>query len=310
MRLHILLSLALVSGLSGSGGSARVDDAVLHVVVTTDHGQPVHGLPKEDFYVAVDGVERQVLSASERLHTDCSVVVFVDDVHIMPLAQDGVRWLIHQFVERLDPHASVALVPGVAKVDVEFASDRKSVLSVADAQTFKPPRRTGPGAATLDDAKSLDTLQSIAEQLSTRGAGRKIIIWLLHPLHTSASTTVTALSRRLTSLDVTLYAVNPAMVKAYADTLWLEPNLPSTADIVGPQGVSPGIAAVTHLTLMSGGFAVLGGNPVHGGLTRLMTEIDNYYDVTVAALPRDKKPHSVTVGVKREGLVVRARHVL
>ena len=308
MRLRVLFVLALAGGATGLQNPAGVNE-VLHVAVTTGHGQPVRELSKEDFYVAVDGAEQQVLSASERVHAESSVVIFVDDVHLIPPVQQATSWLIRQCIEHLDPHASIALVPRVErKIDVEFAADRKSLLAAADALTLRFPPR---GAqAAMDDVKSLDALRRIAEQLSTRGAGRKTIVWLLHPLHTSASATIPALSRQLSSLDVTLYALNPAMVKAFADTLWLEPNLASTAEIVGPQGLSDGIHAVVHLALVTGGFAVMGGDALHGGLTRLMTELDNYYDVTLAARPRDDKPHTVTVGVKREDLVVRARHAL
>ena len=306
---RVLLASAMLAILPVPPQPQPADTRLFHVVVSDDHGQDVHGIPAEDFFVAVDGVEQTIVSAVERTDAATFVVIFVDDAHLVEPENANVTWLVRQFTSRLLTGARIALVQGdSSNPHVQFAENRE--LTNAAADTIKlPPLFAHRGTPGLDDLKSLDTLDRIAGQFPNDAPGRSAIVWLTQPLHKGLLDTADRTARALSTRDVTLYAVNPALVTALRDELLAEPNRPATLDLAEFKPSSPGAMTVRNAAVLTGGFAVQGGN-ITGGLTRVLRDLNTWYDVTIAGSGKNQKPHSVTVGVKREGLVVRSRHDL
>jgi VWFA-related protein len=321
-RVWLVLSCAVALRPGQPAAAPQAPDGVpvsISVVVTTNQAQPVRGLTPDDFVVQVDGRPQPILSVTEDSGAR-SIAFVVDDNFIPPLLMDRVREFVREIVGKLGPPVQFALLTNSKHVTVNLTGDRLALLDAVNKITAEK-RRLPAGVATTSELTStrdvqnhfrnsviLGTLGRAGHQLA-RAPGRRAIVWMSVGLPAGASTSVEKTATTLNAAGVTVYAVSVAALAALAERGYIEPNTAATLDIEEPQIPNPAFVPLRFLSLQTGGFVLLGGNPTHGGVVRLLTEMDNYYDVTFRGQIRNRRKNpTVLVAVKGEGLVVHAPH--
>jgi hypothetical protein len=197
----------------------------------------------------------------------------------------------------------------------EFTSNKRLLLAAVDKfmgqerpeRTLPQPMSPGPGPSeplfTLsntnedvhDGNQAISTLANVAAWLGGQ-TGRRSTVILVSDGFVTGSSSVARARENLTLDTLTSGRIGRANVNIYA------------IDMGGPGAVQSPLSTLTTIAETNGGFVVMDNNDIGRGFDRLVAENSTYYLLGYyASHPRDGKPHSIAVRVKRPGVSVRSR---
>jgi VWFA-related protein len=310
-----------VHRLPGWPSSARIlaaeDEPVVRVtaVVTDRRGQPLAGLKPGDFELLVDG-KPQALDSVELTTTVASPRAFaflLDEFHIAAGDSVAVRDSLLRFIDdHLRPtDVTYVIKPLDALTNIRPLADRdalRSAISSFEGRKGDYAPRTvfernymaqAPNAVAWARGQIVTSaLRAIGMTLSQTDDARPAIVLVsdgFERMRTGRDVPA--------NLQTAVRVVNRANAAVYA----FAPAVPGVAPDGTPEP-DPGLTALRSLTTQTGGELVVGAAALEGGLARMMRDIDRHYVLTYrAAHGSDGRFHALQVGVKREGVQVRAR---
>jgi Ca-activated chloride channel homolog len=295
---------------------AEGSESVIRVtaVVTDRRGQPLGGLRPADFELFVDGkpqpIESVELNAASAVPR--AFALMLDEYHTPAGDSATVRESLLRFVsQHLRPDDLAFVVkPLDTLTNIKPTMDRETLRQAIS--TFEG-RKGDYAPRTLFERNYL--AQAPAAVASARGqivtsALRAIGLALAHTANVRPAIVLVSdgFERMQTGRDVpanlqtAVRIANRADAPVYAFTASVEPPL----DAAGQS--DPAIAALRTLAAQTGGDVVIGTNAFETGLVRMVRDFEKHYLLTYrAAHGSDGKFHALVVGVKREGVQVRAR---
>jgi VWFA-related protein len=319
-------ALALIAGadataparpwVADSALRAADDAAVIRVtaVVTDRRGQPLAGLKPADFELLVDG-KPQTLDTAELTTvtpTPRAFAFLLDEFHTAAGDSAAVRDGLLRFVDHLrptdvayvvkplDPLTLIKPVPDREALRLAISSFEGRKGDYAPRSTFERNYMAQAPAAVAWARGQIVTsaLRAIGQALSQASNVRPAIVLVSD-----------GFERMRTGRDVPANLQTAVRVanRADAPVYAFAPAPPPPAADGTPQP-DPGITALRSLATQTGGDLVVGVGAIDSGLASMVRDLDKYYVLTYRA-PHgsDGRFHALQVGVKREGVQVRAR---
>ena len=304
-------------GAARSAATANTDEIVRVTAVVTDRrGQPLAGLRPGDFELLVDG-RPQTLDTAELVRPAAATArlfaFLLDEFHTAAADSAVIRETLLRFVDRQLRTDDLALVvkPLDPLTAISPTTDRESIRrSLASFEGRKgdyTPRTSferdymaqAPSAVASARAQIVTSaLRAIGMALSEKLDNRPAIVLVSDGFARFRS------SREVPAgLETAIRLANRADVPVYAFAPAL--SRPSPGE---PHPDDSAFAALAALTTNTGGELTIGAESIEAGLARMTRDLDAHYVLTYrAAHGNDGRFHSLQVGVKREGALVRAR---
>jgi VWFA-related protein len=291
--------LATALSLTAAHGIRAAEALRIDVVALDARGVPVLDLRPAEFEVWINGfqipIEAVTFVAPAVANTSRTIVVLLDDLSVnqamIPRIRDAARRLVQQTSD-----ADRIVVVSLDGAAMERGSDRDLALKAIDRYYV----RGFPMPLDVAGEHVLKTITSISRQLAEAPGGRKAIValgsgWLfdtpIPPPQVQRDLRSEWLDamRATAAAHVSLYVIDPAGL--------------------GTRRVDAGTSGFARET---GGLAFMNTNDVNGAIDRILTELANYYVLSVQDPPIGKKGdlRELEVKVLRRGVTPRARRAI
>ena len=260
-------------------------------VVQDRRGRPVLGLLPSDFDLDVSGEPVQIVEFGSEA-SGVSLALLIDDSGSMSLAgrRDAAQEVAKQIVAWLEAGRDEVTLLGFDKHlrTVQPFTTQPSTVLAALAE-MKPY-----GLTSLYDA-----IAEAARPLAVRTRPRRAVVVITDGVDTASVLTPPEVSRIASEIDVPVYIV---AVRVGVDRVGGMP------DVVSPASAAASEASLDDLANWTGGATFTAGTPAETSLVaqRILTELRHQYLIAFEASPRAGW-HSLTVGVRKKNVVVRAR---
>lgn len=168
---HALPALALAAACAfPPSAAAQTRQAQVYVSVVDAKGEPVTGLPAEEFRVREDGTAREVLKAGPATEP-LTVALLVDDSQSTSPATQMIREAVDSFITSLAGKAEISIVTFGERptILVDYTTDQKRLLD--GAKRIFP--RSGAGAYLMD------AIVDVSRGFQKRNAARPVIAVLM-----------------------------------------------------------------------------------------------------------------------------------
>jgi Ca-activated chloride channel family protein len=144
---HALSAVALAAACALPSPATAQTQTQIYVSVVDSKGEPVTGLPAEEFRVREDGMAREVLKAGPATEP-LTVALLVDDSQATSPATQMIREAVDTFIASLAGKAEISLVTFGERptILVDYTTDQKKLLE--GAKRIFP--RPGAGAYLMD----------------------------------------------------------------------------------------------------------------------------------------------------------------
>ena len=260
-------------------------------VVQDRRGRPVLGLLPSDFELDVSGQRVQIVEFGSEA-SGVSLAMLIDDSGSMSLAgrKDAAQEVAKQIVSWLEAGRDEVTLLGFDKrlrTVLPFTTQPSAVLaSLAELQPY--------GLTSLYDA-----IAEAARPLAGRSRPRRAVVVITDGVDTASVLTPPEVSRIASEIDVPVYIV---AVRVGVDRIGGMP------DVINPAAAAASEASLDDLANWTGGATFTAGTPAETSLVaqRILTELRHQYLIAFEASPRAGW-HSLTVGVRKKNVVVRAR---
>jgi VWFA-related protein len=260
-------------------------------VVQDRRGRPVLGLLPSDFELDVSGQRVQIVEFGSEA-SGVSLAMLIDDSGSMSLAgrKDAAQEVAKQIVSWLEAGRDEVTLLGFDKrlrTVLPFTTQPSAVLaSLAELQPY--------GLTSLYDA-----IAEAARPLAGRSRPRRAVVVITDGVDTASVLTPPEVSRIASEIDVPVYIV---AVRVGVDRIGGMP------DVISPAAAAASEASLDDLANWTGGATFTAGTPAETSLVaqRILTELRHQYLIAFEASPRAGW-HSLTVGVRKKNVVVRAR---
>lgn len=293
--LTIVAPLARDVRLQPTGSKVHIDASFVD-----KHGKAVTDLGPEEIEVWIGPyripIESVAVGGVEGEDRRRAIALVIDDITLTPVGMQRAKEVARHFVKNLGAGDQVVvsrLSGSLAKSTDDPAALLRAIdsISMPTGQPFIQPDYLG--------RHVLDTLKNIAQQIGESDAARKTIVgigaaWLFDtPIPPVAGgqaldRVMTEAARALIVSGTTLYVVDP-----------------------GGVGMAPVPGGRHGFARDMGGHAFANTNDLKGSVDRIISEIDNYYTITVADPPLARAElREVDVRVKRKGVEVRSKRFL
>lgn len=329
------IAVAVQSGAPTPGSDA---EALIRVkaVVTNRNGQTAAGLKAADFALQVDGKPEAVESVTAspaRAPAPRTVAILLDEFHTAAADAVLARAALLRSLDQLVGPADQAMVvkPLDTLTTIQPTSDREAIRSaIAGFEGRKgdyTPRTSfernymaqAPAAVAAARAQVVSAaLRAMAMTLAERPDAGSVIVLVgdgFARMHSSREmpATLQAAIRIANRADAPVYVLAPGLpdpepgmppVAARTSALAARP----AASVPRDAPADPVLAALAALTTQTGGELIAGVTHFDSGLVRIRRDLDAHYVLTYRpAHGPDGRFHAVQVGVKRDGLQVKAR---
>jgi Ca-activated chloride channel family protein len=259
-------------------------------VVQDRRGRPVLGLSQSDFILDVGGQPVPIVEFGADA-TGVSLALLIDDSGSMSLAgrRDAAQDAAKQVVGQLDPgRDEVALLGFDKRLRTVHAFTAQPSAVLAKLDELQPY-----GLTSLYDA-----IAEAARPLVARSRPRRAVVVVTDGVDTASVMTPPEVSRVASEIDVPVYVV---AIRVGVDRIGGMP------DVVGPVDAASQ-ASLDDLARWTGGATVTAGSPAEARLAaeQILTELRHQYLIAFEASPRAGW-HSLTVGVRKKNVSVRAR---
>ena len=168
---HALPALALAAACAfPSPAAAQASRTGIYVSVVDGKGEPVTGLPADQFRVREDGTAREVLEAGPATEP-LTVALLVDDSQSANVATQMIREAVEAFVTSLAGKAEISIVTFGERPTIvtEYTTDQKRLLD--GAKRIFP--RAGAGAYLME------AIVEVSRGLQKRAPARPVIAVLM-----------------------------------------------------------------------------------------------------------------------------------
>ena len=268
-----------------------VDLVRITAVVHDRRGRPVLGLLPSDFDLNVGGEPVQILEFGSEA-TGVSLALLVDDSGSMSLAgrREAAQQVAEQIVSWLEAGRDEVTLLGFDKrlrTVQPFTTQPSSVVSrLGELEPY--------GLTSLYDA-----IAEAARPLVSRSRPRRAVVVITDGVDTASVMSAPEVSRVASEIDVPVYVV---AIRVGVDRLGGMP------DVVSPAAAADAQATLDDLARWTGGATFVAGTPAETSLAaqRILTELRHQYLIAFEASPRAGW-HSLTVGVRKKNVFVRAR---
>lgn len=314
-------------------GPAANRHITLDVVVTDHAGNPVPGLPQQDFTLLDNKKPQTILSFQEQVGTGAApdpplqAIVLIDAIN-SPFQQVAfVRTQLAAYLRKgggeLPLPLSLAFFPGTAEDQTAATRDGNTLVGALNAN--QPGLRTetrSQGFYGAQDRVQL-SVNSFVRLVSSEvdQPGRKLVVWLgpgwpylERPSEVTTTKVQTALFHNIVWLSTMLrqarMTVDNVDVPGPGDNLarsdlyreWLKG--PTSAN-----NAQPGDLALQVLAVESGGQVLNRSNDLQGSLAQCLLDAKTYYTLTfdAAAARRPDEYHQLQIKMSQHGLTARTR---
>jgi Ca-activated chloride channel family protein len=259
-------------------------------VVQDRRGRPVLGLLPSDFELDVSGQRVQIVEFGSEA-SGVSLAMLIDDSGSMSLAgrKDAAQEVAKQIVSWLEAGRDEVTLLGFDKrlrTVLPFTTQPSAVLaSLAELQPY--------GLTSLYDA-----IAEAARPLAGRSRPRRAVVVITDGVDTASVLTPPEVSRIASEIDVPVYIV---AVRVGVDRIG---GMPDVGGAAGPASE----ASLDDLARWTGGATFTAGTPEETSAVaqQILTELRHQYLIAFEPSPRAGW-HSLTVGVRRKNVYVRAR---
>ncbi len=305
-RFLVSLYLAVFCGLAGHNsqntGDAQSGRLSIDIVAVDRKGEPVRDLTRDDLEVWIEHyrvpirtltiVEPQAGREPARL-----IVLLLDDVTISPAIVPRARDAAAEFVRKATANDRIMLAT-LSGAWSETSGEPAKLRRALEGYTV---RATGFERPDVLSEHFLDTLASIAGQLTEVPGGRKLIV---------AIGSGTVLDRPLPPPGLGGRDVRPQWINAMRALMSAHMHL-YVFDPVGV-GAMPADGGKGGFANATGGHAFLNTNDSAGVVDRVMRDASNYYVLDVPDPPVGAKSdlRDLEVRVKRSGVTILAPRAL
>jgi VWFA-related protein len=299
MRSLVAVLMAAALSSAGIGETAVADLLRIDVVALDGKGAPVLDLRPAEFEVWINGfqipIETVTFVAPGVADASRTIVVLLDDMSVSQTLIPRIRQAARRLVERTSDADRIAVVSLDGAV-TEKSNEKDLVLKAIDRYHVSGyPLRVDVAGEHV-----LKTITNISRQLAEAPGGRKAIVafgsgWLfdtpIPPPQVQMDLRREWLDamRATASAHVSLYVVDPAGLAT--------------------RRVDSGASGFARET---GGLAFMNTNDVNGAIDRILSELGNYYVLSVQDPPIGKKAdlRELEVKVLRRGVTPRARRAV
>jgi VWFA-related protein len=306
----------------------------LDVVVTDKSGNPVSGLPQQDFTLLDDKRPQPILSfraddQSSGTTEPVQVIFVIDEVNSGPRALSNARQQLERFLResknQLPVPMSLAFFAD-RSTEVQGAPTRsRTSLIGALTSTGSSLREFHRSSGFYSAAERLQDSIRMLEELTayeSRQPGRKLMIWISPgwPLLSGRQLdisptdlkngfqTVVRLSTRLREARVTIYDVDPLGIEDAASfrTFYYEAFLKG---VTSANEVENADLSLQVLAIQTGGRVLDRSNDVAGLIATSVADTKAYYKLTFAPAAADDPDeyHDLEVKISKPGLTARTR---
>jgi VWFA-related protein len=260
--------------------------------VVQDHrGRPVLGLLPSDFELDVGGERVPIVEFGSEA-TGVSLALLIDDSGSMSLTgrRDAAQEVARHIISWVEADRDEVTLLGFDKhlrTVQPFTTQPSAVLSrLAELQPY--------GLTSLYDA-----IAEAARPLANRSRPRRAVVVVTDGVDTASVMTPPEVSRIASEIDVPVYVV---AIRVGVDRDAGMPDVSNPADAASSQ------ASLEDLARWTGGATFTAGTPAETSLVaqRILTELRHQYLIAFEASPRAGW-HSLTVGVRKKNVFVRAR---
>jgi len=294
-------------------------------VVVDGRGQPVAGLTKNDFAIEEDG-RRVAVSTFAAVDADAPeegsegrfVILLLDDSDA-PILTTRIKAIARQFADRMTARDTLAVMTlngskrqttnevEAIRAQIEhfrprmlalpsFARVNKNDIAFTPDLTCSecgPPARIPPSASVNMPRHALDTISSLARQVSHVQHWRKSIVCI----------------GRAGLFDVHVSPARPGFPYGWLDAVHDAATADVSVYVLDPAGLSFGsYDGALGLAGETGGRAFVNTNMFGSAVDQIWQETGHYYLLGYdAGKLRKRTPHSIKVTVDKPGLEVRAR---
>ena len=299
MKSLLIASTALALFTAGSAAIAAGDLLRIDVVALDGRGAPVLDLRPSEFEVWINGfqipIETVTFVAPGVADASRTIVVLLDDMSVTHSLVPRVREAARRLVERTSDADRVSVVSLNSGV-MERSNDRDHVLKAIDSYHVSG----FPLRIDVAGEQVLKTVTGISRQLAEVPGGRKAIVavgsgWLFD---TPIPPPQVQMDLRREWLDamrasaaahVSLYVIDPAGL--------------------GTRRVDAGASGFARET---GGMTFTNTNDIRGAVDRILTELGNYYVLSIQDPPVGRKAdlRELEVKILRRGVTPRARRAI
>jgi VWFA-related protein len=269
------------------------------------------------------------VATNQTAKSDRLVMLVLDDLHFRGRTAQASA-LVRQVVTELDAGASIGVVTTSGTFGVEITEDRERLLMAIDAFVDRfDPHRAEPAPITATNAigepiknpgpadpvsffskfNAYKTVQDVARMMGANDGRRKAMVWISAGVEDANMASV--------ALHTPKYGLDPcwpgqnfllAMSCGGLDGMFEKLRQSSvTVYPVNPGGPTDKGRSLDQIAEETGGFSVPS-TDLEAGMTRLLTDLDNYY--LLGFYPpdaKDKQYHTIDVRVNRPGVTVRYR---
>jgi VWFA-related protein len=298
--------------------TSDTDNVVRVTAVVTDRrGQPLAGLKAADFELLVDG-KQQTLDSVELnkavTSTTRTFAFLLDEFHTAAEDSGAVREGLLRFVEYSLRSGDLAVVvkPLDTLTTIAITADRDAVrraISTFEGRKGDFTPRTAFERNYM--AQAPDAVASARAQIVT--SALRAIGMMLSEKKTALSAIVLVsdgFGRQRSSREVPANLLTAIRVANRADAAVyaFAPSLTPPASDGTTAQIDPAFADLTALTTQTGGELITGRGGLDTGLARINRDLDAHYVLAYRPLHgNDGRFHTVQVGIKRQGALVRAR---
>jgi VWFA-related protein len=297
---HLFVALtALALSMDGTRGIAAGDLLRIDVVALDARGAPVLDLRPGEFEVWINGfqipIETVTFVAPGVADASRTIVVLLDDISVTQTLVPRVREAARRLVERTSDADRVSVVSLNSGV-MEGSNDRDLVLRAIDRYHVSG----FPLRIDVAGEQVLKAVTSISLQLAEVPGGRKAIValgsgWLFDT------------------------PIPPPQVQMDLRREWLDAMRASAAAhvslyVIDPAGLGTRRAdsGASGFARETGGLAFTNNNDIRGVVDRILTELGNYYVLSIQDPPVGRKAdlRELEVKILRRGVTPRARRAI
>jgi VWFA-related protein len=268
-----------------------VDLVRITAVVQDRRGRPVLGLLPSDFELNVAGEPVQIVEFGSEA-TGVSLALLIDDSGSMSLAgrKDAAQEVARHVISWLEAGSDEVTLLGFDKrlrTVQPYTTQPSTVAShLGELQPY--------GVTSLYDA-----VAEAARTLASRKRPRRAVVVITDGVDTASVMSAPEVSRVASEIDVPVYVV---AIRVGVD------RIGGMTDVASPASAAESQASLDDLARWTGGATFTAGTPAETSLAaqRILTELRHQYLIAFEASPRAGW-HSLTVGVRKKNLFVRAR---
>jgi VWFA-related protein len=309
----------------------------LDVVVTDKSGKTIKGLEEKNFTVLADGHPQRIVSFqavgmgdSARNAESAQIVLLIDEVNTgfnrVAYERDEIkRFLLQNGGTMVHPTKLAFFSDSGIEIQENSFRDGNALLAAFEQHetALRSVRRSEGFYGALERFQfSMKALQSVVDK-EEKQPGRKVVLWISPgwPILSGQNieldnkqakaifASIVSISTALRLARITIYSVDPLGVAdaASINSTYYEEFL---KPVTNAKKAQIGDLALQVLATQTGGLALRASNDIASQLNLCVGDLENYYTLTIDAVPADQPNsfHPLSVKIGSAGLTARTRN--